>query len=143
MPLVAGRGEHWRSVRAAWQPAFYSGSLQKYTALMNDKANRLCACLEEHAKRGDAAEVWRLFGAMTMEIVGTTAFGLSCSVPVPCTPAETIMRGLLVHRKMRLAARYVCGMRRPAPGTRCQPHNGGTLAQGGSQDPECTGRPAS
>jgi cytochrome P450 len=44
--------------------------------LMNASAERLVDVLARKAKAGQPVEIWRLFGCLTMEVVGSTAFGL-------------------------------------------------------------------
>lgn len=63
-------------MRLAWQPAFQSGSLERYSSLMDDCAARLCDTLASAAGAGERVDVWRALGGMTMGVVGTTAFGI-------------------------------------------------------------------
>lgn len=74
--LATANGEEWRSLRLAWQPAFQSGSLERYSLLMDSCALRLCEQLHEAANEGKAIDMWRSLGTMTMGVVGTTAFGI-------------------------------------------------------------------
>ncbi|KIZ06916.1 cytochrome P450 [Monoraphidium neglectum] len=74
--LAAAKGEEWRQLRMAWQPAFASGSLAHYSSLMDSCAVRLCDTLEGAAKEGREVDIFRALGTMTMGVVGTTAFGI-------------------------------------------------------------------
>jgi hypothetical protein len=38
-------------------------------------AEQLAAVLGQKAETGEEVEIWRLFGCLTMEVVGSTAFG--------------------------------------------------------------------
>ena len=50
-------------------------SLRAYTSVMNASAERLVDVLGKKAKAGDAVEIWRLFGCLTMEVICSTALG--------------------------------------------------------------------
>jgi cytochrome P450 len=67
--------EEARQMRAAWQPVFHSASLAQYAAPMRDGAERLMARLAQAEKEQKEVNIWRLLGDMTMDVVGTTAFG--------------------------------------------------------------------
>ncbi len=54
---------------------FQGSSLRNYTSIMNASAERLVNVLAAKAKSGEEVEIWRLFGCLTMEVVGSTAFG--------------------------------------------------------------------
>lgn len=69
------RDELWRSLRLAWQPAFQSGSLEGYGSLMDACAVKLCTLLAPAAESGTVVNIWRELGKMTMQVVGTTAYG--------------------------------------------------------------------
>ena len=42
---------------------------------MSCSAQQLVAVLGQKADTGEEVEIWRLFGCLTMEVVGSTAFG--------------------------------------------------------------------
>lgn len=73
--LATLRGERWRRMRLAWLPAFSPPSLAHYAPLMDGCAKRLADRLEPSAESGDAVDLCGLVGAMTLDVVGTTAFG--------------------------------------------------------------------
>jgi len=50
-------------------------SLRAYAEKINEAASRLSGELAVAAKNGTEVEMWRLYGAMTMEVVGGAAFG--------------------------------------------------------------------
>jgi cytochrome P450 len=58
----------WRSLRAAWQPAFSSTSLEGYTGLMDACATKLCGVLEGAAAEGRVVDMHREIGKMTMGV---------------------------------------------------------------------------
>ncbi|KAK9828027.1 hypothetical protein WJX81_001818 [Elliptochloris bilobata] len=61
---------------AAWLPVVTSGSLDAVTGLMNEGVERLCDTLARVNKEGRDINIWRQFGHMTMDVVGTSAFGV-------------------------------------------------------------------
>jgi thromboxane-A synthase/cytochrome P450 family 3 subfamily A len=73
--LATLRGERWRRMRLAWLPTFSPPSLARYAPLMDGCAKRLADRLEPWGASGGAVDVWRLIGALTLDVVGTTAFG--------------------------------------------------------------------
>lgn len=42
---------------------------------MNDAAERLVDAVAAKSRAGEEVEIWRLFGNLTMEVVGSAAFG--------------------------------------------------------------------
>ncbi|KAG2434390.1 hypothetical protein HYH02_012402 [Chlamydomonas schloesseri] len=91
--LFRASGETWRQLRAAWQPAFAPASLAGYLPLMTACAQQLAARLEAKAAAAAAAaatagggsgrsvsggsvDMWRELGAMTLQVVGSTAYGV-------------------------------------------------------------------
>ncbi|KAK9909472.1 hypothetical protein WJX75_002811 [Coccomyxa subellipsoidea] len=68
--------EYHRSMKHAWLPVFNSASLEISSKEMNIGAERLAAVLTKFAKQGKEVNIWRQFGYMTMDVVGTTAFGV-------------------------------------------------------------------
>ena len=66
-------------MRAAWQPFFFSTSMASFCGLMNDAADELVAALTAAAESGDAIDITKPIGQMTMQVVGTTAFGVDFS----------------------------------------------------------------
>jgi len=59
-----------------WQPTFHSDSLAGYAPVMATETRRLVDKLSEVADSGGVTNVWREIGAMTMSVVGSTAFGV-------------------------------------------------------------------
>jgi cytochrome P450 len=97
--LASLRGEKWRRMRLQWTPTFATPSLAGFAPLMDECAKRLADRLEKVAGepileedgrgvdtsggRGGGSspaapsevDVWRLIGALTLDVVGTCAFG--------------------------------------------------------------------
>lgn len=70
-----GGGKYWQSLRQAWASMFTAASLRAYGGLFNASAERLVDVLAAKAKSGEPAEMLRLMGCLTMECVGSAAFG--------------------------------------------------------------------
>jgi hypothetical protein len=56
---------------------------------MRDGADRLARRLEKAAEEGVEVNMWRLLGDLTMDVVGTTAFGWVnlLNLPLPLPPS--------------------------------------------------------
>lgn len=74
--LLAKGDKYWQSLKHAWQAMFHSSSLRGYTGLMNASMEQLVDVLAAKAETGEEVEIWRLFGCLTLEVVGSTAFGI-------------------------------------------------------------------
>ncbi|PSC76937.1 cytochrome P450 [Micractinium conductrix] len=68
--------ELWKAARGAWQPFFSADSLAALAPTMKASAARLAAHLQPAAAAGKPVDIWRELGLMTMDVVGTTAFGV-------------------------------------------------------------------
>lgn len=73
-----------RSIRNAWQPAFFSESLNGYANLMNSGADRLIKRLGKAAAKGQEVNIWRMLGDLTMDVVGTASFGCELLLRQKC-----------------------------------------------------------
>ena len=75
--LFLARDGVWALLRRVWQPAFRGDALARYAPLMAAEARGLVARLARAARRGSGAtDVRRHIGAMTMSVVGSTAYGV-------------------------------------------------------------------
>ena len=75
LSILFASGDLWRGMRSAWQPMFHSGSLEGFAGLMQRRAEALSEVLGEAAASGQAVDIVSAFNAMTMEVVGETAYG--------------------------------------------------------------------
>eukprot|EP00884_Botryococcus_braunii_P016298 jgi/Botrbrau1/3351/Bobra.0048s0045.1 len=75
--LIAQDREYHRSLKNAWLPFFYSGSLDGYAAEMVACADVLVGRVAQAAAEKRTINIWRMMGDMTMDVVGTCAFGVS------------------------------------------------------------------
>jgi cytochrome P450 len=88
--LFMARGGDFHALKRAWQPAFAPASLERYAPLMERAAGELVARLRAEAAESAAAgaaagahpeqpcpiNMYQALGDMSMEIVGTCAFGV-------------------------------------------------------------------
>lgn len=75
--LFFANGERWRASRAAWQPFFSRPSMQVHSVRMAQSAGRLCELLEGAAASGAEVDMWRSMGQLTIDVVGSTVFGVT------------------------------------------------------------------
>lgn len=69
-------GEQWKRLRSIISPTFTSGKLKNVQPLVSVCANRLCDTLEQKALKDEVFDVKNVFGAYTMNVIASTAFGL-------------------------------------------------------------------
>eukprot|EP00775_Hariotina_reticulata_P011712 gene11712-11857_t len=95
--LVAARDEQWHTLRGAWQPAFQSGSLEGYSEVMDDCAAQLARRLEEVGQSGQVVDLAQELKKMTLQVVGSTAFGVDFQTlpEEPCHSTNTPGQKLL------------------------------------------------
>lgn len=74
--ILFARDNYWRTLRNAWTPAFAPSSLEGYMKAMNESATKLRARLLALAKEGQPVDIWRELGNMTLQAVGTSAYGV-------------------------------------------------------------------
>eukprot|EP00798_Chlamydomonas_sp_ICE-L_P015903 gene15903-22036_t len=80
--LLAARGDYWRLVRRLWQPAFSPASLRGYIPLMDDVLSKFTASLDAKVAAAESAgqrlsmDIWSELQKMTLQVVGSTAYGV-------------------------------------------------------------------
>ena len=75
MLVTRDRSFH-RDVKSAFLPIFRAAYLDSYAPLMLDGADRLADRLVACARAGAEVDVWRLLGAMTLQVVLACGFGV-------------------------------------------------------------------
>ena len=65
----------WKSMRAAWQPMFHSGSLAAFASTMAKSADALVRLLAAREADGKALDIVQACSEMALEVVGQTAYG--------------------------------------------------------------------
>eukprot|EP00884_Botryococcus_braunii_P012923 jgi/Botrbrau1/21631/Bobra.43_1s0033.1 len=63
-------------MKSGWLPMFYSASLEGYAREMSASAEILTRRLAAFAAQGQVIDMRRVLGQMTMDVVGTCAFGI-------------------------------------------------------------------
>jgi thromboxane-A synthase/cytochrome P450 family 3 subfamily A len=73
--LFLSRDDHWRKLHRVWQPAFYAESVRACAPLMDATTQRMLDRLDSLAAAGQSLDIWREVGNLTMQIVGSGAYG--------------------------------------------------------------------
>ncbi|MEW5303737.1 MAG: hypothetical protein WDW36_006398 [Sanguina aurantia] len=95
--LVAAKNDSWHAARSAWLPALTPASLQGYSHLMQQGADRLAQRLAAAAAGGRVVCMWRELSGMSLQVVASTAYGVSVpamEAPVPgdSTPGAQLVQ---------------------------------------------------
>lgn len=87
--------ENWKRVRALMTPAFSTGKIKRMTSIFTDSAKTLTDNFRFAAKDHKSLDMKRLFGAFTMDVIASTAFGTKLnSHDDPCNPFVKAARNL-------------------------------------------------
>lgn len=70
------KDEEWRSVRATITPSFSSAKLRNMAVQMNECCDTLCSNLEHRSDSSQVFDFKEVFGAFTMDVIASTAFGV-------------------------------------------------------------------
>lgn len=92
--ILCSRAYH-RSLRNAWQPAFFSESLNGYANLMNAGADRLLRRLGKAAAKEQEVNIWRMLGDLTMDVVGTASFGCAMGFFINASSCYSLQPSIL------------------------------------------------
>lgn len=74
-PVCTCSAAFHRAAKNSWLPVFNSASLEISSKEMNVGADRLASILSKAAQENRELNIWRQFGHMTMDVVGSAAFG--------------------------------------------------------------------
>eukprot|EP01023_Acetabularia_acetabulum_P063030 TRINITY_DN7861_c0_g1_i12.p1 TRINITY_DN7861_c0_g1~~TRINITY_DN7861_c0_g1_i12.p1 ORF type:complete len:314 (-),score=30.87 TRINITY_DN7861_c0_g1_i12:2214-3029(-) len=69
-------GQQFKRLKSAWQVAFNQESVHNYFDLMCRHADQFCDVVNKYAESGEVFDVYENVQKMTLEVVGTTAFGI-------------------------------------------------------------------
>lgn len=64
-----------RAIRNAWQPMFYTGSLENFVGLMHDAAAKAVQRLSVAVNSKEAINAHTVLSAMTIQVIAAAAFG--------------------------------------------------------------------
>ncbi|CAI8056743.1 Cytochrome P450 3A1 [Geodia barretti] len=73
--LVVATGETWKTGRHALTPSFSGMKMKLMVPLLKKSSDILLEKIGEFAESGESAEMFRVYGAFTMETLIATAFG--------------------------------------------------------------------
>ncbi|KAK6166507.1 hypothetical protein SNE40_023175 [Patella caerulea] len=94
-------GADWKRIRNIITPTFSSGKLKLMIGNINKCGGLLSDNLVMKAKKGETVDVKRCFGAYTMDVIATTAFGLDIdSQTNPDEPFVDNARKLFAQTKL-------------------------------------------
>ncbi|GFX24976.1 cytochrome P450 3A11 [Trichonephila clavipes] len=68
-------GEDWKRIRTLITPAFTSKRMRQMSSIMNECSETLVKVCEKHYNKGDPVDVKGMFGAFTMDVIASSAFG--------------------------------------------------------------------
>ncbi|GFQ96613.1 cytochrome P450 3A25 [Trichonephila clavata] len=68
-------GEDWKRIRTLITPAFTSKRMRQMSSIMNECSETLVKVCEKHYNKGETVDVKGMFGAFTMDVIASSAFG--------------------------------------------------------------------
>lgn len=77
--LFSMEGEKWKNLRAKITPSLSPGKLKILLPLMVQHAMQLNEAIEKVHLSGERVDVKEIMGNYTMDVIGSTAFGLDCN----------------------------------------------------------------
>ncbi|KAM7427258.1 Thromboxane-A synthase [Porites harrisoni] len=93
--LLQAQDEDWKRIRGTITPTFSAHKLKQVAPLVNKSCETLCKKLEKIVESGDKANMWRVYGKFTMEVILSTAFGVQRDVQTdqdePYTPNAALL----------------------------------------------------
>merc|ERR1712078_374275 len=74
--LLRAKDKYWKGMRSTANSIFHNvETLSSFCPLMKETATELAERLAE-GKEGEAIDIWRAFGDLTLDVVGSTVFGV-------------------------------------------------------------------
>jgi len=74
--IIGAKDKYWKGIRSTSHSIFHSvETLASFCPLMKETASELVERLGE-VKEGEAIDIWRAFGDMTLDVIGSTVFGV-------------------------------------------------------------------
>jgi len=74
--LLRAKDKYWKGMRSTANSIFHNvETLASFCPLMKETASELVERLAE-VKEGEAIDIWRAFGDMTLDVIGSTVFGV-------------------------------------------------------------------
>ncbi|KAK7806222.1 hypothetical protein U0070_008885, partial [Myodes glareolus] len=75
--ISVSKDEEWKSIRALLSPAFSSGKLKEMFSIIEQYGDILVKYLRREAEKGKPLSVKEVFGAYSMDVITSMAFGVS------------------------------------------------------------------
>ncbi|XP_038202456.1 cytochrome P450 3A11-like isoform X9 [Arvicola amphibius] len=75
--IFASKDEEWKRLRALLSPAFSSGKLKEMFPIIEESGDILVKYLRREAEKGKPLNMKEIFGAYSMDVITSTAFGVS------------------------------------------------------------------
>ncbi|KAK2818353.1 hypothetical protein Q7C36_022286 [Tachysurus vachellii] len=94
--LTIAEDEDWKRIRSVLTPSFTSGKLKEMFGIMKSHSCSLTENLQQTSERGESVDIKEFFGAYSMDVVMSTAFGIDIdSLNNPKDPFVSNMKKLL------------------------------------------------
>ncbi|XP_053332468.1 cytochrome P450 3A30-like isoform X2 [Clarias gariepinus] len=74
--LPHAEDEDWKRIRSVLSPSFTSSRLNEMFEIMKSQSRSLTDNLQKTSERGEAADIREFFGAYSLDVVTSTAFGI-------------------------------------------------------------------
>ncbi|XP_062587499.1 cytochrome P450 3A11-like isoform X2 [Saccostrea cucullata] len=71
------QGNVWKNSRAILSPTFTAGKLRKMDPLLNEAGDKLVQHVKREIKENDEVDFANLFGCYTVDVIASTAFGMT------------------------------------------------------------------
>ncbi|GFY74214.1 cytochrome P450 3A5, partial [Trichonephila inaurata madagascariensis] len=68
-------GEDWKRIRTIITPAFTSRRMRQMGSIINECSETVLEVCEKHCERDEPVDCKRVFGAFTMDVIASSAFG--------------------------------------------------------------------
>ncbi|MCJ8748301.1 hypothetical protein PDJAM_G00163220 [Pangasius djambal] len=94
--LTIAEDEDWKRIRSVLSPSFTFGRLKEMFGIMKSHSRSLIENLQKTSERGESADIREFFGAFSLDVVTSTAFGVDIdSLNNPKDPFVTNVKELL------------------------------------------------
>ncbi|KAB5523791.1 hypothetical protein PHYPO_G00156480 [Pangasianodon hypophthalmus] len=94
--LTIVEDEDWKRIRSVLSPSFTCGRLKEMFGIMKSHSRSLIENLQKTSERGESADIREFFGAYSLDVVTSTAFGVDIdSLNNPKDPFVSNVKKLL------------------------------------------------
>lgn len=78
--LIGQEGNKWKQQRSILTPTFSSSKLKSMTPMIDSAVDEFIENIEKKSKLGVEFDIYDMFQALTMDVIGRTAFGIKTNV---------------------------------------------------------------